>query len=101
MIRCLNFRPYRKNTLHAYVDLELAHVGIVLRGCAWHQPPDGDEWVGLSSRPYQTKGGNTRWQVVVEFTESAKAAAEQFQREALAAIHAAAAKQKHDMEGST
>lgn len=100
MIRCLSFRRYEKNTLRAYVDLELVHVGLVLRGCAWHQPPDRDEWIGLPLRPYKTKGGNTRWQPVVEFT-SAKAAAEQFQRDALVAIHAAAAEQEHDMGGST
>ena len=31
MIRCIRFRPYEKNTLRGFVDLELSRVGIVIR----------------------------------------------------------------------
>lgn len=66
MIRCIKIRRYEKNTLRAFVDLELSRAGLVLRDCRWHEK-NGEEWV---SRPAQ------------------------FQEGALAAIHAAVAEQK-------
>jgi hypothetical protein len=36
MIRCIHFRPYEKNTLKGFVDLELTRVGLVLHDCTWH-----------------------------------------------------------------
>lgn len=58
MIRVLRYRPFSKNTLRGFVDLEPVRTGFVIRDCCWH----------------------------VEFTSGAPR--EQFQRQALAAIRA-------------
>jgi hypothetical protein len=90
MIRCIKFRPYTKNTLKGFADLELTRVGLVIRDCCWHRHENGREWVSFPAKPYETKNGETAWQPIVEFAEGAKEAREQFQRQALEAIHAAA-----------
>jgi len=90
-IRCTRFRPYERNTLRAFADLELTSVGIVIRDCTWHRKEDGQEWVGFPAKTYQDKNGNTLWEPLVKFADGAKEAREQFQRQALEAIHAAAA----------
>ena len=88
MITCIKFRPHEKNSLRGFADLELPRVGIVIRDCAWHVK-DGKEWVSLPARPYE-KDGKTMWSPLVEFAEGAKEARNQFQRQALDAIHAVA-----------
>ena len=90
MIRCLRFRPYEKNTLRGFADLELTRVGLVLRDCTYHRHASGKEWVGFAAKPYETKTGETAWQPIVEFAEGATEARKQFQQQALEAIHAAA-----------
>jgi hypothetical protein len=90
MIRCLRFRPYQKNTLKGFADLELTRVGLVLRDCTPHEK-NGKEWISFQARSYETKDGNTAWQPVVEFAEAATAARQQFQQQAIEAIHAAVA----------
>jgi hypothetical protein len=85
MIRCLKLRRYEKNTLKAFVDLELSRVGLVLRDCSWHEK-DGRQWVSFFARSYEGSDGATRWQPLIEFVEGAKEAREQFQKQALAAI---------------
>jgi hypothetical protein len=32
MIRCTKFRPYVKNTLRGFADIELSRVGITIKG---------------------------------------------------------------------
>jgi hypothetical protein len=86
MIRCIKLRHYEKNTLRAFVDLELSRVGLVLRDCTWHEK-DGQEWVSFPARSYEGVDGATRWEPLIEFAASAKQAREQFQRQAIAAIH--------------
>ena len=93
-VRCIGFRPYQKNTLHGFCNIELTNVGLILRDCTYHRHPDGKEWVGLPAKPYETKNGETAWQPIIEFTEGAKEARDQFQEGALAAIHAAVAEQE-------
>src|SRR5262249_21368912 len=61
MIRCTHFRPYEKNTLRGFVDLELTRVGLVLRDCAWHEK-NGKQWVAFPARSYTDKDGGTQWQ---------------------------------------
>jgi hypothetical protein len=95
MIRCIKVRRYKKNTLKAFVDLELSRVGLVLHDCTWHRHPDGKEWVGFPARPYEAEGGVKRWQPLIEFVAGAKEPRRQFQEAALAAIHAAVAEQDH------
>jgi hypothetical protein len=90
MIRCVRFRPYCKNTLKGFADLELTRVGLVLRDCTWHEN-NGKEWVGFAARSYQDKDGKAAWQPIVEFAEGAGEARKQFQEQALEAIHRAAA----------
>ena len=93
MIRCIRFRPYEKNTLKGFADLELSRVGLVLRDCTWHEK-NGKEWVGFAARPYEDKDGNTAWQPIIEFAEDAKEARQQFQQQALEAIHIAVAQSR-------
>jgi len=93
MIRCIRFRPFEKNTLRAFCDLELTRVGLVLRDCTWHRHEDGKEWVGFPARSYEGKDGTTQWQPLIEFAEGAHETREQFRRLAIEAIHAAAAEQ--------
>jgi hypothetical protein len=93
MIRCIKFRPYEKNTLRGFADLELSRVGLVLRDCTWHEK-NGKEWVGFAARSYEDKDGNTAWQPIVEFAEGATEARQQFQQQALEAIHLAVAQSR-------
>jgi hypothetical protein len=90
VIRCIGFRAHQKNTLRGFVDLELTRVGLVIRDCTWHRHENGKEWVGFPARSYTDKNGETQWQALIEFASGAKAAREQFQAQALAAIHAVA-----------
>jgi hypothetical protein len=91
VIRCIRFRPYEKNSLRGFADLELTRVGLVLRDCCWHQHENGREWVSFPAKPYETKNGATAWQPSIEFASGAREAREQFQRQALEAIHDAVA----------
>jgi hypothetical protein len=93
MIRCLRFRPYVKNTLKGFVDLELSRVGLVLRDCCWHEK-NGKEWVSFPARPYENRDGDTLWQPLIEFADGAKEARAQFQRLALEVIHAVVAEKE-------
>jgi hypothetical protein len=88
-IRCTKLRRYEKNTLRAFVDLELSRVGLILRDCTWHEK-DGKEWVSFPARSYTDQDGMTQWQVLIEFADGATEARKQFQQQAIEAIHAAA-----------
>jgi hypothetical protein len=90
MIRCLKFRPFQKNTLRGFADLELSRVGLVLHDCPVHEK-NGKEWVGFPARSYETRDGGTAWQPLIEFADGATAARQAFQQQAIEAIHAAVA----------
>ena len=90
MIQCVRFRPHRRNTLRGFCDLELVRTGIIISDCTWHRHANGKEWVGFPARPYTDKNGESQWQALIEFAPGAKQAREQFQVQALAAIHAVA-----------
>jgi hypothetical protein len=90
MIRCAKFKSYTKNTLKGFADLELTRVGIVIKECSWHEK-NGKEWVAFPARSYTDREGGTQWQPLVEFAEGNREAREQFQQQALAAIHLATA----------
>jgi hypothetical protein len=94
MIRCMRFRPYERNSLRGFVDLELTRVGLVLRDCAWHEK-NGKQWVAFPARTYTDKDGGTQWQPLVEFADGARAAREQFQQQAIEAIHAVVAEREN------
>jgi hypothetical protein len=90
MIRCVRFRPYAKNTLKGFVDLELTRVGLVIHDCCLHEK-NGREWIAFPARPYTDKDGTTQWKCLIEFAEGATEAREQFQKQAINAIHVAEA----------
>jgi hypothetical protein len=98
MIRCIRFRPYKKNTLRGFADFELSRVGLVLRDCPWQWHENSKQWVAFPARPYTDKSGATQWQALIEFAEGAKRAREEFQRQALEAIHRFLARRTGDDE---
>src|SRR5262245_40887166 len=98
MIRCIKFRADEKNTLRGFADLELTRVGLVLHDCTWHWHENGKQWVAFPARSYTNKDGATQWQVLIEFAEGAKRAREEFQRQALEAIHRFLARRTGDDE---
>jgi hypothetical protein len=92
MIRCLKLRRCAQGTVRALVDLELLPAGgeaekagmIVLRYCAWHAQ-NGKEWVTLPAP-------------VWVICEDPKEMRDEFQRQALAAIHPAAEEEQCELE---
>jgi hypothetical protein len=95
MIRCIRFRPFEKNTLRGFADLELTRVGLVLRDCTWHTK-NGKEWVSFAARSYEDKDGHTAWSPLIEFADGATEARKQFQQQALEAIHLVADRQNRE-----
>jgi hypothetical protein len=93
MIRCLKFRPYTKNTLKGFADLELSRVGIVIKECCWHEK-GGKEWISFPAS-FEGKDGQTQWFALVEFAQGARQARDEFQRQALEAIRVAAGEAAH------
>lgn len=48
-MRLLSFKPYRKNTLRGYVDVELG-IGLQITGLTLHGD-SGERWIGMPSKP--------------------------------------------------
>jgi hypothetical protein len=72
----LNFKPYQKNTLVAFFDVELSS-GMRLCGCTLHTK-NGHWWIGLPAKPYTKEDGSQSWCRIVDFRE--KATHERFQQ---------------------
>jgi hypothetical protein len=90
MIKCIKFKPFEKNTLKGFADLELTRVGIVIHDCCWHVR-DGAEWISFPARQYKDRDGHATWARVIDFAEDAGGDIRQaFKEQALAAIHAVA-----------
>ena len=70
--------------------------GLALHDCTWHRPANGKAWISFPARSYEDPNGGVSWAPVVEFAAGAKKARAQFQRQALEAIHAAAAAENAD-----
>jgi DNA-binding cell septation regulator SpoVG len=85
VIKCIKFKPYTKNTLRGFADLELDS-GIIIHDLTLHEK-DGKRWVGMPARSFTGNDGATKWTPIVEVAEHARAS---FQRQALAAIHVVA-----------
>jgi len=83
-VNVLAFKPFAKNTLCGFADLELPAMGLKIIGATLHQKADS-RWVGLPGRPYQD-GGEQKWAAILDFTS--KAARDAFQIAALAALDA-------------
>lgn len=79
--RILGFKPFEKNTLRGFFDIELAS-GLILRGCTLHTKT-GKFWVGLPAKPYEGIDGGRNWAAIVDFRD--KRTASRFQEIAVAA----------------
>jgi hypothetical protein len=59
------FKPYQKNTLMGFIDIE-APSGLIIHGCTLHQK-NGSRWVGLPSKQFKKDDGSSGWTPVIEF----------------------------------
>jgi hypothetical protein len=66
-----NFKPFEKNTLRAFFDVELPS-GMILCGCTLHEK-EGRRWVGLPAKPYTKDDGSQSWVKIVDFADRDKA----------------------------
>jgi hypothetical protein len=80
-----NFKPFEKNTLRGFFDVELPS-GIILCGCTLHER-EGKRWIGLPAKPYTKDDGSQSWVKIVDFADREKA--KQFQESVLPAVVAA------------
>jgi hypothetical protein len=62
-------KPFSKNTLRGFFDLELADTGVILRGCTLHER-DGKKWLGWLGRPYTKEDGSQSWSNIVDFRDN-------------------------------
>jgi hypothetical protein len=62
-----NFKPYSKNTLLGFFDVELPS-GMILAGCCLHEK-NGHYWTGLPGRQYTKDDGTQWWSKVVDFRD--------------------------------
>jgi hypothetical protein len=83
--RILAFKPFEKNTLRGFFDLELPS-GMILAGCQLHEK-DNKYWVGLPAKPYTKDDGSQSWVKFVDFADRERA--KQFQDLVLPAVLAA------------
>lgn len=76
------FKRFQKNTLQAFVALELPS-GVVINECLLHEK-NGSRWINLPAREYTTSSGEKSWMPMVGFAD--EDARKRFQAAALAAI---------------
>ena len=77
-----NFRKYDKNTLKAFVDLEILDIGLTIKDCTYHQQ-NNSEWIGLPGRQYEDESGKKVWAIILIFSKEKK---EEFKNAAVKAI---------------
>jgi hypothetical protein len=68
-IRISNVKPFKKNSLIGFFDLQLPGLGMILRGCMLHER-EGKNWIGYPGRPYKKEDGSETWANVVDFTDN-------------------------------
>jgi hypothetical protein len=66
--RILAFKPFEKNTLRGFFDLELPS-GLILAGCTLHKKDD-KYWVGLPAKPYTAADGTQSWTKIADFRDA-------------------------------
>jgi hypothetical protein len=66
-----NIKPFEKNTLRAFFDVELPS-GMILCGCTLHEN-SGKQWIGLPAKPYAKPDGSQSWVKIVDFVDRARA----------------------------
>ena len=64
-----DWRPYEKNTLRGFFDLELPS-GLIIHGCTLHVKGDS-KWVGLPAQKVVRAGGEVGYVAILEFTSRA------------------------------
>jgi hypothetical protein len=67
-VRILAFKPFEKNTLRGFFDLELPS-GMILSGCTLHEKDD-KYWVGLPGKPYTAADGSQAWTRIIDFRDA-------------------------------
>lgn len=87
MIKCLRYRPLTKNTLRGFADLLLVKTGIIIRECPHHHTDAGREWIAFPARQYVDANGANQWKAFIEFADEPAGGRDNFQAQALAAIH--------------
>ncbi len=68
-MRATNFRPFRKNTLLGFFDLELPS-GMILKGCTLHEKGER-HWVGLPGKPFTKENGEQSYANIIDFKDKA------------------------------
>lgn len=64
-----NFRPYTKNTLRGFFDLQLPS-GMILKGCTLHQKSENDRWwTGLPAKEFRKEDGSTGYANIIDFVD--------------------------------
>lgn len=76
------FKHFQKNTLQAFLSLELPS-GMVLNECLLHEK-NGSRWVNLPARECANSNGEKSWKPMVAFSD--EDARKRFQVAALAAV---------------
>jgi len=64
-MKILKFRPYEKNTLRGFIEVELPS-GMIIKDISWHQREDR-EWLGLPARQYEKEDGSKGWANQIDF----------------------------------
>jgi hypothetical protein len=77
-----NYKRYEKNTLQAFVDLEIVEIGLTIKGATVHQK-EGSAWIGLPGREYKDEDGKKQWANILQFS---KEKGEEFKLGAIEAI---------------
>lgn len=68
-IEVINYKPFEKGSLVAFVDLYVPKMGLEIYGCSIHRKDDG-RWLNLPSKEYQDKEtGETKWSSVIRFRD--------------------------------
>ena len=65
-----SFKRYDKNTLKAFVDLEILDIGLTIKDCTVHQQA-GSSWIGLPGRQYEDEGKKV-WATILIFSKEKK-----------------------------
>lgn len=78
-----DYREYEKNTLKAFVTIEILDIHLVIKDCTVHQK-DGRAWIGFPGRKYIDGDGNEAWTNILEFKDDA--AREDFRKAAVSAV---------------
>jgi hypothetical protein len=63
-----NFKPFVKNTLRGFFDLELPF-GMILRDCMLCEKDD-KRWIGWPAKPFDKKDGTKSWANIVDFVDN-------------------------------